>query len=44
VKYAVEIDSGAIIYLPNFIKISSGIQKDLERGIVIQAHRQQVDL
>jgi hypothetical protein len=29
---AVEIDSGAMIYIPSFIKIGSGIQK-LIRGI-----------
>jgi hypothetical protein len=27
VKYAVEMGSGAMIYIPNFIKIGSGIQK-----------------
>jgi hypothetical protein len=26
-KYAVEMGSGAIIYMPNFIQIRSGIQK-----------------
>jgi hypothetical protein len=26
-KYAVEMGSGAVIYLPSFIKIGSGIQK-----------------
>jgi hypothetical protein len=26
-KYAVEMDSGAMIYVPCFIKIDSGIQK-----------------
>jgi hypothetical protein len=26
-KYAVEMDSGAIIYIPSFIKIGLGIQK-----------------
>jgi hypothetical protein len=26
-KYAVQIDSGAMIYIPSFIKICSGIQK-----------------
>jgi hypothetical protein len=31
-KYAVEMGSGAMIYIPSFIKISSGIQK-LIRGI-----------
>jgi hypothetical protein len=25
-KYAVEMDSGAMIYIPSFIKIGSGIQ------------------
>jgi hypothetical protein len=27
VKYAVETDSGAMIYIPNFIKTGSGVQK-----------------
>jgi hypothetical protein len=31
-KYAVEMGSGAMIYIPSFIKIGSGIQK-LMRGI-----------
>jgi hypothetical protein len=31
-KYAVEMGSGAMIYVPSFIKIGSGIQK-LIRGI-----------
>jgi hypothetical protein len=31
-KYAVEMGSGAMIYIPNFIKIGSGIQK-LREGI-----------
>jgi hypothetical protein len=26
-KYAVEMGSGAMIYIPNFIKIGAGIQK-----------------
>jgi hypothetical protein len=26
-NYAVEMDSGAVIYVPSFIKIGSGIQK-----------------
>jgi hypothetical protein len=26
-KYAVEMDSGAMIYIPSFIKIGLGIQK-----------------
>jgi hypothetical protein len=40
-KYAVEMGSGAVIYVPIFIKIGSGIQK-LIGGI--QRHRQQGDL
>jgi hypothetical protein len=31
-KYAVEMGSGAVMYIPSFIKIGSGIQK-LIRGI-----------
>jgi hypothetical protein len=26
-KYATEVGSGAVIYIPSFIKIGSGIQK-----------------
>jgi hypothetical protein len=37
-KYAVEMGSGAMIYIPGFIKIGLGIQK-LTRGI----HRQHGD-
>jgi hypothetical protein len=37
-KYAVEMGSGAMIYIPSFIIIGSGIQK-LIRGI----HRQHGD-
>jgi hypothetical protein len=36
-KYAVEIDLGAMIYIPSFIKIDSGIQKLTGRGS--QTHR-----
>jgi hypothetical protein len=32
-KYAVEMGSGAMIYVPRFIKIGSGIQK-LIRGYI----------
>jgi hypothetical protein len=35
-KYAVEKGSGAMIYIPSFIKIGSGIQTLMGRGI----HRQ----
>jgi hypothetical protein len=38
-KYADEMGSGAMIYIPSFIKIGSGIQKWMA-GI----HRQQGDL
>jgi hypothetical protein len=38
-KYAVEMDSGAMIYMPGFIKIGSGIQ-NLMGGI----HRKHDDL
>jgi hypothetical protein len=36
-KHAVEMGSGAMIYIPNFIKIGSGIQK-LIGGIDTQTH------
>jgi hypothetical protein len=39
-KYTIEMGSGAIIYLPSFIKIGSGIQK--LRGD-IETHRQDGD-
>jgi hypothetical protein len=41
-KYAVEMGSGAMIYIPNFIKIGSAIQKFI-RGET-QTHRQHGDL
>jgi hypothetical protein len=41
-KYAVEVGSGATIYIPSFIKIGSGIQK-LIRGDT-QTHRQHGDI
>jgi hypothetical protein len=41
-KYAVEMDSGSMIYAPSFIKISSGFQKLM--GGDIQTHRQYRDL
>jgi hypothetical protein len=40
-KYTMEMGSGAVIYIPSFIKIGSGIQK-LIRGD-IQTHRQHGD-
>jgi hypothetical protein len=39
-KNAVEMGSGAVIYIPSFIKISSGIQKLIG---VTQTHRQEGD-
>jgi hypothetical protein len=41
-KYAVEMGSGAMICIPSFIKIGSGIQKLMRGGGVI--HRQHGDL
>jgi hypothetical protein len=38
-KYAVEMDSGGMIYVLNFIKIGSAIQK-LIGGVHRQIHRQ----
>jgi hypothetical protein len=37
-NYTVETSSGAIIYIPSFIKIGSGIQKLLGEGIHIRTH------
>jgi hypothetical protein len=31
-KYTAEMDSGVMIYIPNFIKIGSGIEKLMGRG------------
>jgi hypothetical protein len=42
-KYALEMGSGSMIYIPSFIKIYTSVQK-LLWGIHIQAHRQQSDL
>jgi hypothetical protein len=33
-KYAVDMGSGAMIYVPNFIKTGSGIQKLMGGGIL----------
>jgi hypothetical protein len=38
-KYAVDMGSGAMIYIPSFIKICSGIQK-----LIRELHRQHGDL
>jgi hypothetical protein len=33
-KYAVEMGSGAMIYIPSFIKIGSGIEKMVGGGFI----------
>jgi hypothetical protein len=42
-NYTAEMGSGAVIYLPSFIKIGSGVQK-LIGGIHRHTHSQQRDL
>jgi hypothetical protein len=37
-EYAIEMDSSAVMYIPSFIKIGSGIQKLM--GGDSQSHRQ----
>jgi hypothetical protein len=39
-KYAVEIGSGAMIYIPSFMKIGSDIQKLI--GADAQTHRMEI--
>jgi hypothetical protein len=41
IKYADEMDSGAMIYIPRFIKTGSGIQKLLDGDT--HKHRQEGD-
>jgi hypothetical protein len=41
-KYAIEMGSGAMIYIPSFIQIGSGIQKLI--GGDSQTHREHGDL
>jgi hypothetical protein len=43
-KYAVEMDSDAMAYTPNFIKIGSGIQKLMGGGRNLRTHKQHGDL
>jgi hypothetical protein len=43
-KYAVEMGSGGMIYVPSFIKIGSGIRKLIGEYTDIQTQRQQGDL
>jgi hypothetical protein len=40
VKYAAEMGSGAMIYIPSFVKIDSGIQKLMWGGGDTQTHTQ----
>jgi hypothetical protein len=37
-KYAADMGSGAMVYMPSFMKTGSGIQKLIE-GIYRQTHR-----
>jgi hypothetical protein len=39
-KYAIEVDSGTMIYIPSFIKIGSGIQKLLRGDTHTDTHTQ----
>jgi hypothetical protein len=41
-KYAIDMGSGAMIYIPSFMKIGPGVQKLLKRDT--QTHRQHDDL
>jgi hypothetical protein len=43
-KYTIEIGSDAVIHMPSFIKIGSGIQKLFGGWICIQTRRHQDDL
>jgi hypothetical protein len=43
-KYAVEMGSGAMIYIPSFIKIGSALQKLMGGGGDTQTHRQQHEI
>jgi hypothetical protein len=43
-KYAVEMGLGAMIYIPNFIKIGSGVKKVDKGWGDSQPHRQEDDL
>jgi hypothetical protein len=46
-KYAVEIGSGAMIYIPTFIKIDPGIQKLIRGGLTdtqIERHTDSMEI
>jgi hypothetical protein len=40
-KYAAEMGSGGMIYVPFFIKIGCGVQKLLERRYTLHKHRRE---
>jgi hypothetical protein len=44
-EYAVQIVSGAMMYIPSFIKIASGIQKLIGgEGVIHSQHGDQINL
>jgi hypothetical protein len=43
-KYAVEMASGAMIYIPSFIKIGSGIQNLIRGGELHRQHEDRISL
>jgi hypothetical protein len=43
-NYAVEIDSGAMIYIPSFIQTFSDIQKLMGGGITDKQHGDRISL
>jgi hypothetical protein len=44
-KYAVEMGSGAMAYIPSFIKIASGVQKLTGRGSqILRQHGYYINL
>jgi hypothetical protein len=46
-KYAVKMGSGAMIYIPSFMKIGSGIQKligGIQRYTDIQTHTESMEI
>jgi hypothetical protein len=43
-KYAVETGSGAMIYIPSFVKIGSGIQKLERPGGINRQHGDRISL
>jgi hypothetical protein len=43
-KYAVEMGSVAMIYIPSFVKIGSAIQKLMEEGCTEKQHGDRISL